>query len=113
MAAENYVPVPDGDDVAQFLGQGDDAALVALAGQHVAIVLAMARSYTRGRGFDDAGDPAEDLAAVITTAAARMVSNPDSLREMEANGISQARTVFQGWNLAETLVLNRYRVRAA
>ena len=47
-----------GETVAAFLGQGDDTALVALAGQSVPIVAAMARAYTRDQGFTgaDLGD---------------------------------------------------------
>ena len=52
-----------GQDVADFLGQGDDTALVALAERHVAVIAAMAQAYTRGRGFFTDGEPAEDVAA--------------------------------------------------
>jgi hypothetical protein len=98
-----------GQVVADFLGSGEDAALVTLAGQHAAVVSALARSYTRGRGFADA-DPAEDIAAVITTATARLVANPEQLAS-DVGSVSM-RGGWQGWNLAEQIVLNRYRVRA-
>jgi hypothetical protein len=99
-----------GQDVADFLGQGDDDTLVTLAGQHVVIVQAMASAYTRGQGFTD-GEPADDLAAVITTATARLVANPEQLA-VDVGGVS-IRGGFAGWSLAETLVLNSYRKRAA
>ena len=98
-----------GQQVADFLGNGADTALVALAGEHVAIVTALARSYTRGRGFIGA-DPAEDIAAVIVTATARLVANPEQLAS--DYGSVSLRGGWQGWNLAEQIVLNRYRVRA-
>lgn len=100
----------DGYDVAAFLGQGDDSTLVALAGEHVTIVTAMARSYTRGNGFT-AGEPAEDVAAVIVTATARLMGNPEQLGY--TRGSVSMPGGFTGWSLAETFVLNRYRKRAA
>ncbi|OKH81171.1 hypothetical protein EB75_17790 [Mycobacterium sp. ST-F2] len=98
-----------GQQVADFLGQGDDTVIVALAGQHAAIITALARSYTRGRGFAGT-DPAEDIAAVIVTATARLVANPEQLAA--DFGSVSLRAGWQGWNLAEQIVLNRYRVRA-
>lgn len=102
---------PTGQTVADFLGQGDDTALVALAGQHVRIVAALALSYTRGRGFT-AGEPYEDVAAVIVTATARLVDNPEQYFEKTV-GPTSSRGNFAGWSLAEKFVLNRYRKRAA
>ena len=100
----------DGYDVAAFLGQDGDTALVALAEQHVSIVTALARSYTRGKGFT-AGEPAEDVAAVIVTATARLMANPEQLG-YQRGSVSLAGG-STGWSLAETFVLNRYRKRAA
>ena len=97
-----------GQDVADFLGQGDDTELVALAGQSVTIITAMARAYTRGNGFSGVGAPEDDLAAVITTATARLVANPEQLR-VTVGGVQM--DGFQGWTLAELFVLNRYRRR--
>lgn len=100
--------MPDATDVAAFLGRGDDPETVALARQVLPIITAMARSYTRDRGFDDIM-PREDLEAVLVTATARMMANPDQLQttvgEVQLAG-------WQGFNLAELFVLNRYRVRA-
>lgn len=107
-----------GQDVADFLGQGDDDSLVALAGEHVGIVTAMAYAYTRGRGFTVVtgqpmvnAEPAEDVAAVIVTATARLLANPEQLAR-DVGSVS-LRGGFTGWSLAETFVLNRYRRRAA
>lgn len=99
-----------GQDVADFLGRGSDTTLVALAGEHVTVITAMARAYTRGNGFET-GDPADDLAAVITTATARLLANPDQLAQ--DIGAFSVRGGFTGWNLAETFVLNGYRRRLA
>lgn len=96
-----------GQDVADFLGQGDDEQFVALAGQSVTIITAMARSYTRGNGFDDFGAN-DEIAAVITAATARLVANPEQLR-VTIGGVQT--DGFQGWTLAELFVLNRYRAR--
>lgn len=103
----------DGQRVAEFLGRGDDDTLVALAGQHVEIITAMAQAYTRGRGFVQ-GVPADDLAAVITTATARLVANPEQLPKDQTAGPFSQRTYagFKGWSLAETFVLDRYRKKA-
>lgn len=98
-----------GQAVADFLGCGEDTSLVALASEHAAIVTALARSYTRGRGFIGA-DPAEDIAAVIVTATARLLANPEQLSA--DYGSVSVRSFPFGWNLAEQIVLNRYRVRA-
>ena len=95
--------------VADFLGQGTDETLVALAGEVVPIITAMVRSYTRGRGFVDA-EPTEELDAVITTASARMLANPEQIPTTV--GSVEIRGGFQGFSLAETFVLNRYRKRA-
>lgn len=106
------MPAPTGQTVADFLGAGDDAALVALAGQHVLIVTALARSYVRGNGFDPVtAVPADDIAAVITVATARLVANPEQLDTQL--GSTAVRGGFKGWSLAETFVLNAYRGRAA
>lgn len=96
-----------GQMVADFLGQGDDEQLVALAGQSVTIITAMARAYTRDAGFIGSV-PNEEIAAVITTATARLVANPEQLR-VTIGGVQT--DGFQGWTLAELFVLNRYRQR--
>ncbi len=72
------MPIINGGDVAAFLGQGSDTTLVALAGEVAPVITAMVASYTRGRGFDD-DEPNDELAAVITTASARLVANPEQI----------------------------------
>ncbi|TSE00661.1 hypothetical protein FOS14_06420 [Skermania sp. ID1734] len=99
-----------GEQVADFLGQGTNDSLIALAEQAAPIVTVMVKAYTRGNGFDTRGEPNDELAAVITTATARLVANPEQLDQ--TIGSVGVRGAFQGWNLAETFVLNRYRKRA-
>lgn len=98
------------DDVAAFLGQGDNQQLVALAGQGLPVITAMARAYTRGRGFTGT-EPNDEIAAVITTATARLIANPEQIRSVVGN--VQVLDGFNGWTLPELFVLNRYRVRSA
>lgn len=85
------------------------------ADEVLSIVTTMARNYTRGNGFDEAGVPNEDIRAVILTASARLLSHPRQLGISETLGPQSAyfREGFQGWSLAELFVLNNYRVRAA
>ncbi len=98
-----------GQDVADFLGQGDDTTLVALAGEIAPVVTVLAKSYTRDRGFDG-NTPNDEIEAVILTASARLTANPEQL-STDVGSVS-IRGGWQGWNLAELFVLNRYRVRA-
>lgn len=95
---------------------GTAAAVTSLQSGEVAtatdLVTTMARSYTRGRGFTD-GQPNPEIAAVITTAAARLAANTTGLISKRVDDVEYqfARTGF-GWTLAEQIVLNRFRVRA-
>lgn len=86
-------------------------------GPVIPIITAMVKAYTRGRGFTDGDDgiePNDELAAVITAASARMASNVRQVSQSSTLGEmgSDTRTYFQGWTLAEQIVLNRYRKRA-
>lgn len=102
--------MPTPQDVADFLGQGDDPSAVALAGEALPVITAMARAYTRGRGFTN-GEPTEDLGAVLISATARLMANPEQTRQTA--GPFQVDAGFTGWTLPEQFVLNRYRRRAA
>jgi hypothetical protein len=99
------------DQVAAFLGQPDDAAIMDTAEQAIPIVTVMVKAYVRGTGD---WEPNDELEAVIVTAAARMVSNPGQLPYDTTAGVftHSVRGAFQGWTLAELFVLNRYRRRA-
>lgn len=100
--------MPTAQEVADFLGRGDDEATVAAAGETLPIITAMASAYTRGKGFSD-GQPNAEIDAVITVATARLMANPDQL-DYSVGGVRMAG--FRGWSLAELFVLNRYRRRA-
>lgn len=98
-------------DVADFLGQGDDTTVVALAGEHLPIVTEMVLAYTRGKGFN-AGVPTDGVAAVIITSTARLVRNPTLARSVAVDDFSSNLGAFIGWTLPELAVLHRYRKRA-
>ena len=105
------VTPPTPEDIAALLGVSADTAFRALAAGALQAVTAMARSYTRGRGFGGSL-VAEDIAAVITTAALRFTASPEQVKREEFDGYSIAPTPFVGWSLVELAVLNRYRVSA-
>lgn len=101
----------EAEQVAAFLGNPEDAAILATASQAIPIVTTMVKAYVRGGEYWEAND---ELEAVIVTASARMVSNPSGLSHDETAGpfTRSIRGAFQGWTLAELFVLNRYRKRA-
>ena len=105
--------MPEAADVAAFLGRGDDSTVVALAGEHLPVVTEMVRAYVRGRGFDQTtGDPGDDLAAVIVSSCARLVSNPEHATYQQLGTFSIRQGIFNGWTLPELAILHRYRKRA-
>ena len=101
----------DSEQVCLFLGRPDDTALTASAQQAIPIITTMVKGCTRGNGFDQWGDPTEELEAVIVTAAARLVTNPGQIaHDLAAGPFTQSlRGGFTGWTLAELAILNRYR----
>lgn len=98
-------------EVARFLGADLTSAFLDQADEHAGTVTALVRAYTRGGGFDPATGPYEDVAAVIVCAVARLLTNPEQLPH-DVGGVS-IRGGFNGFNLAEQAVLNRYRRRTA
>lgn len=92
-------------DVDALLAGGTDAI--------VPLITTMAKAYTRGQGFDG-DEPNPEIAAVITTASARLAANPKQLGNTDTAGPFSETVVggFNGWTLAEQFVLNRYRKRA-
>lgn len=97
------------DDITGQVGDLNSADLTTV----VPIVTVMARAYTRGNGFTD-GQPNDEIAAVITTASARLAANPTGLQRKRIDDIEyqySLASVFS-WTLAEQIVLNRYRKRA-
>lgn len=99
-----------GTQVAEFLGGGNDSDLVTLAENHAQVLTNMCLAYTRGVGFTAEGVPNAQIASVIVTAAARLVANPEQIAT-DVGGVS-TRGGFNGFNLAELFVLNRYRKQA-
>ena len=102
----------DATDVAAFLGRSGDAATVDLATQHLPVVTAMVKAYVRSNGFDELGEPADDLALIIVSSCARLVVNPEHTVSQEIGTFSIRQAVFNGWTLPELAVLHRYRKRA-
>ncbi|MDO3074754.1 hypothetical protein P5V19_16820 [Mycobacteroides abscessus subsp. abscessus] len=87
------------------LTQGDVTLVVPL-------VTRLAKSYTRGRGFDD-DEPNPEIAAVIVTASARLAANGNGLWSKQIDDVKYEYARFGfGWTLGELAVLNRYRKRA-
>lgn len=97
---------------AAYLGRPGDRATIDLANAHLPIVTAFVYGYTRGRGFTTDGDPRPDLAAVIVSAAARLVSNPEQLHQYTTGDYTERPAVLNGWTLTELAVLHNHRKRA-
>ncbi|MTB72789.1 hypothetical protein GGG17_12615 [Arsenicicoccus sp. MKL-02] len=103
---------PTAAKVAQYLGKGDDPSALALAEQSLPVVAQFVRAYTRDEGFDTAGVPNDALAAVIVSATARLVTNPEQSRTVTVGDYSESFATFAGFTLPELVTLNRYRRRA-
>ena len=97
-------------DIAAMLGVPGDADTVAAAAQAIPLVESMARGYCREVGFTASGEYADDIAAVVKMAAARLVANPEQLAH--SSGGVQFGGGFVGFTAWEQKLLNRYRVRA-
>ena len=96
-----------------FLGRsGDQGPNGPDVWTHIESATAMVRAYTRDRGFDPDGKPADDLAAVITSCAARQYTNPAQTVQTAIVDASVTMGTFRGWTLPELAILHRYRVRA-
>lgn len=105
---------PTALDVALFLGRDGDTKVLVLAGEHLPVVTEFVRAYTRDRGFDpDTGEPAPDVAAVIVSAAARLVENPANVTASAIGPFSERPGTLEGWTLPELAVLHRHRRRVA
>ncbi|MBD7980034.1 MULTISPECIES: hypothetical protein [Oerskovia] len=98
--------------VAAILGRGDDSETVALAGAHLPLVTVFVKAYVRGNGFT-ADEPNADLSAVITTATARLVVNPEQVKRYQTADYAETPAVLDGFTLPELAVLHLYRRRTA
>lgn len=99
--------------VADFLGRGDDTNVVALAEEHLPVVTAFVQAYTRGGGFTESGDPNGPLSAVIMTATARLVPNPEQAKRIQVADYSETPAILDGFTLPELAILHLYRRRTA
>lgn len=97
--------------VARWLGWTENED-IETASFHYWAVSAFVQAYTRDRGFID-GEPKRDVQVVIVSAAARLAGNPENLTRLQVDNVTESRKVFEGFNLAELGVLNRYRRRWA
>lgn len=97
------------ETIARYLGK---PGAVALATEHLPIVKAFVQAYTRDKGFTPEGEPNSGLAAVIVSATARLVSNPEQAARYQVADVSETPAVFNGFTIPELAVLHRYRKRA-
>ena len=116
MSTEQQVALPTADDVLGFLGWTSDSETESQAAVHVEHATRAARGYTRGRGFEkdqsNVWTVAEDIAAVIVSAAARSLNNPTSDVRVEAGQYNAVPGSFASFSLIEDIVLKRYRKTA-
>lgn len=103
--------IPAPSDVLAFLGQPAEEGEDPQIQSHLDTATTMVRAYVRGNGF--LGDsPADDLAAVIVSSAARSYRNPTHDKAQTAGPFTHTPGLFNGWTLPELAVLHRYRTRA-
>lgn len=91
----------------------DSPAVDELVEQHLPVVMAQVRTYTRGRGFSDAGHPDVNLRAVIVSATARSMSNPTGAGSLRLGNMTTNPGIYAGWTLPELAILHGYRRRSA
>lgn len=104
------MPAPTVSDLSGLLGETVDSSRGAAV---LSIVSAMAKAYTRGRGWTD-DTPVEEIRAVILTASARLLSNSRGLQYSESAGPESVdyRSAFTGWTVPERICMDRWRVKA-
>lgn len=106
--------IPDSSALAAFVGtENPGEGWQAKADLTIGIVTEMVRAYVRGNGFDEYGDPNESLGAVIVSASARLMANPELTRQQTAGPFSISHGTFNGWTLPELAILHTYRRRTA
>lgn len=94
--------------VAAFVGRPGDATAEAQAGAALLVVLDFVRAYTRGNGFTGYR-PDYPLRSVLISATARLVTNPEQVRQYQIADYSESPAVLNGYTLAELGLLRRYR----
>ena len=100
-------------DLLDYLGDnGQQGQQLDKVQSHLNTVTAMVKAYTRGRGFTD-GIPADDLARIIISSTARLISNPTHTVTSQIDDYSVRHAISDGWTLPELAVLHTYRRRTA
>lgn len=101
---------PTATELGTFLGRTVDNSQ---ATSVIQVVTSFARSYCRGAGFTD-GVPNSEIASVILSASARLISHTRQVGIDEAKGPESARFLASPftWSVGELMVLNRFRQRA-
>lgn len=99
--------------VAAYVGARGDQDVTDTAAGQLPIVIEFVRGYTRGKGFNRAGRPNAALRACIVSAGARLVMNPEQIRQYSSGNYSESPAILQGFSLIEQQTLNNYRKRAA
>lgn len=105
--------LPAAEDLEVYVGRAFDDAGKAQARAALEAVGHMVRAYTRGHGFDEIGDPSADLGAVIVSASARLMANPEFKRSDAVGPFQVSHGTFDGWTLPELAILHAYRRRTA
>jgi hypothetical protein len=101
--------LPNGIDIASFLNRTQDASFIATADESARMTYQFAKSYCRGRGFEDDNDIPNDIRAVIIGASARLATNPTVLRGEQAESYASSSGPDGTWSQQELWVLNGYR----
>ena len=104
-----------GADVADLIGRSADQAFATgLGALAAAAARSAAKSYTRGRGFEDDTQIPESLWFVVLNRAIRIVGNSQQLLSEGRDGVSMNYgAAAQGWTTHETLALDEYRRKTA
>lgn len=104
---------PTPSDLLKQVGWSATAANVQLAQAQLEAVFQFAKGYTRGVGFGDSDGVfiTPDLKTVILSAASRALANPTNAYRLEVGSANVTPARFEGFTLAEQMILNKYRVR--
>lgn len=94
--------------VAAYIGKTGNAAIVERITGQLPIVIQFVNGYTRGHGFTE-GKPNAALRACIISAASRLASNPQQIRQYSIGDYSQTSALLTGFTLMERRTLNNYR----
>lgn len=105
-------PLPTAEQVAAHLQWDADTADTITP--HLEATTLFVRAYTRGVGFTLTTEGQfchDDIGAVIVSATCRSVTNPEQVTRVEVGSYNALPARFEGFTLAEQVVLNNYRRR--